>query len=184
MIEKLKTINPYDEIEIDMDTNSVGGLVYENTPLIQKINELVDAINNQQIQLNNHECRLLDLHSRITALDDPTYHEEPEPADNSEKANCQDRMIGCTTLDIPESYKNDQLILATLDYSKKLEKENSDLKDELERTRKALEIAVDTLKEIIDWDNCVALQSNDFVGIANKALEQITALEQKDKQCQ
>ena len=51
---------------------------------------------------------------------------------------------------------------------------------ELIHTRKALEIAVDALKEIIDWDNCVALQSNDFVGIANKALEQITALEQKD----
>ena len=45
MIEKLKTINPYDETEIDMDTNSVAGLVYENTPLIQKINELVDAVN-------------------------------------------------------------------------------------------------------------------------------------------
>lgn len=45
MIEKLKTINPYDETEIDMDTNSVAGLVYENTPLVQKINELVDAVN-------------------------------------------------------------------------------------------------------------------------------------------
>ena len=77
MIEKLKTINPYDETEIDMDIGSVGNLVYENTPLIQKLNELVDAVNNQQIQLNNHECRLLDLHSRITALEDPTYHEEP-----------------------------------------------------------------------------------------------------------
>ena len=77
MTEKLKTINPYDEPEIDMDIGSVGNLVYENTPLIQKLNELVDAVNNQQIQLNNHECRLLDLHSRITALEDPTYHEEP-----------------------------------------------------------------------------------------------------------
>lgn len=43
---------------------------------IKKINELIDVVNNQQIQLNNHECRLLDLHNRITALDDPTYHEE------------------------------------------------------------------------------------------------------------
>ena len=51
---------------------------------------------------------------------------------------------------------------------------------ELDRTRKALDVAIDALKEIIDWDNCVALQLNDFVGIANKALEQITALEQKD----
>lgn len=76
-----------------------GRDIYENTALA-KINELVDAINNQQIQLNNHECRLLDLHSRITALDDPTYHEEPDE-------NVQERMIGCTTLDIPESYKAD-----------------------------------------------------------------------------
>ena len=45
MIEKLKTINPYDETEINMDANSVGGLVYENTPLIQKLNELVDSVN-------------------------------------------------------------------------------------------------------------------------------------------
>ena len=45
MIEKLKTINPFDETEIDMDVNSVAGLVYENTPLVQKINELVDAVN-------------------------------------------------------------------------------------------------------------------------------------------
>lgn len=44
MITKLKTINPYDETEIDMDVGSVN-LVYENTPLIQKINELVDAVN-------------------------------------------------------------------------------------------------------------------------------------------
>jgi hypothetical protein len=54
------------------------------------VNQLVDAVNNQQIQLNNHECRLLDLHSRITALDDPTYHEEP--ADPYAE---QRRWIGC-----------------------------------------------------------------------------------------
>lgn len=52
--------------------------------------------------------------------------------------------------------------------------------DELERTRNALDIAVDALKEMIDWDKCVAMQSNDFVGMAEKALEQITTLEQKD----
>lgn len=68
MIEKLN-IDP---------TQSVA----TNHCIINKINELVDTVNKQQIQLNNHECRLLDLHSRITALDDPTYHEaEPEPAD-------------------------------------------------------------------------------------------------------
>ena len=47
---------------------------------MDKINEVINAVNNQQIQLNNHECRLLDLHNRITALDDPTCHEaEPTP---------------------------------------------------------------------------------------------------------
>jgi len=34
-----------------------------------KINELVDAVNNQQIQLNNHECRLLDLQNQINEHD-------------------------------------------------------------------------------------------------------------------
>ena len=45
---------------------------------LEKLNNLVDAVNKQQIQLNNHECRLLDLHSRVTALDDPTYHEDED----------------------------------------------------------------------------------------------------------
>lgn len=59
MIEKLKTINPYDETEINMDVNSVAGLVYENTPLVQKINELVDAVNELQAtisKMKNVEC--------------------------------------------------------------------------------------------------------------------------------
>lgn len=66
----------------------IGGTTFR-----EKINELVDTVNNQQIQLNNHECRLLDLHSRITALEDPTYHEaEPEPADPYAE---QRKHIGC-----------------------------------------------------------------------------------------
>ena len=52
MIERLKTIDPYDETEIDMDVNSVAGLVYENTPLIQKINELVDVVNELQATIS------------------------------------------------------------------------------------------------------------------------------------
>lgn len=36
---------------------------------IKKINEIVDAVNNQQIQLNNHKCRLLDLQNQITEHD-------------------------------------------------------------------------------------------------------------------
>lgn len=149
MIEKLKTINPYDETEIDMDTDSVAGLVYENTLLIQKINELIDAV-------NKHEDIIRQIGEWGSSKGECLWCENLTEAnlyDNSEKANCQgnvqDHMIGCTTLGIPKSYKNDQLTLATLDYSKKLEKENSDLKDELDRTRKELEIALDALTDFI-----------------------------------
>lgn len=100
--------------------------------LQHKINELVDAVNELQKQYNN-VCVWVGEQKLKT------------PAEN-----VQDRMIGCTTLDIPESYKNDQLTLATLDYSKKLEKENSDLKDELERTRKENEDKQAVLNCVVD----------------------------------
>lgn len=53
-----------------------------------------------------------------------------------------------------------------------LQKENSDLKDEVEYTRKALDVAKEGLKRI-DW--C----ATDY-GAAQDALDKITALEQKD----
>lgn len=66
-----------------------------------------------------------------------------------------------------------------------LSKENTELKDELERTRKALEIAVDALGYYASensWDETDRWMFVDkgFEG-AKDALEQITALEQKDK---
>lgn len=68
-----------------------------------------------------------------------------------------------------------------------LSKENTELKDELERTRKALDVAVDALKHYCtDSDNwsCVIDFTGDYNNtpseFADKALEQITALEQKD----
>lgn len=55
----------------------------------------------------------------------------------------------------------------------------------LELTRKALEIAVDALKMIGSGDiiehSVVGHEDDNKIFIANKALEQITALEQKDK---
>jgi hypothetical protein len=66
MIERLKAIDPYDETEIDMDVNSVAGLVYENTPLIQKVNELIDAVNVLQAQV-----AILEEHAHPTATTEP-----------------------------------------------------------------------------------------------------------------
>lgn len=65
-----------------------------------------------------------------------------------------------------------------------LSKENSDLKDELERTRKALDVAVDALKELkpqkAKGGGYWAVKSTDAIKLINTALKQITALEQKD----
>lgn len=105
----------------------IGGTTFR-----EKINELVDAVNVLQAQV-----AILEEHAHPTATTKPAE-------------NVQDRMIGCTTLDIPKSYKNDQLTLATLDYSKKLEKENSDLKDELDRTRKENEDKQAVLNCVVD----------------------------------
>lgn len=94
MIEKLKTINPYDETEIDMDANSVAGLVYENTPLVQKINELVDAVNELQTKVNK-------LASNINFA-------QPEVKENvQDKFAEQRKWIGklCWFWDIQEEYK-------------------------------------------------------------------------------
>lgn len=55
-----------------------------------------------------------------------------------------------TELDISKSYKNDQLTLATLDYSKKLEKENRYLKDKLEHITDILYESKYALEEIIN----------------------------------
>ena len=59
------------------------------------------------------------------------------------------------------------------------------LQDELERTRKALEIAKDALNEYEDRDSYDC--NGDWCGCehstAHEALEQITALEQKEQQC-
>lgn len=142
MIEKLKTINPYDETEI-------------------KINELVDAVNELQAQV-----AILEEHAHPTAT-------------TKRAENVQDRMIGCTTLDIPKSYKNDQLTLAKLDYSKKLEKENSDLKDELDRTRKENEDKQAVLNCVVDM---LKTLNQKYALIMGKDVikETVRLLEQKD----
>ena len=59
--------------------------------LAEKINEIIDYINQ-----NNHE---------YASIEEVVKARENHIADTSKKV--ADRMIGCVTLDIPESYKTD-----------------------------------------------------------------------------
>lgn len=161
MIEKL-------DLEKRHSFGTVALLEEQNEPsgakLVEsKINELVDAVNGI---LAAQEQYATIYKEDIVPMLTP---ENEEPAEN-----VQDRMIGCTTMDIPESYKTDQLTLATLDYSKKLEKENSELKDELDRTRKALDVTVDELEKMT-W-GCDSSDAEHLL----KEIKEITAPEQKD----
>lgn len=121
-------------------------------PVSNKINELVDAVNELQAQV-----AILEEHAHPTAKTTPAE-------------NVQDRMIGCTTLDIPKSYKNDQLALATLDYSKKLEKENSDLKDEIKRITDILYESKYALEEMLN-PSCISHEQQ----MAQEALDKVNA---------
>lgn len=147
MIEKLKTINPYDETEIDMDTNSVAGLVYENTPLIQKINELVDVVNGilaaqEQYATIYNEDIVPMLTPENKAPTDP-YTEQRKMPSLTEKDAAMERVFN--------------------------------LRQELERTRKALDKAKWWLNEIVENHRCTPIST------AEMALKEITAIEQKDK---
>lgn len=149
------------------------------------VNSLVDVVNELQLakdvmfnridMLNNAIC---DIRNRITTLDDPTYHEaEAAPADNSEKANCQGSVLTMVDNQVTANLPN--IDLGELSF---LSKENTELKDEidrleteLERTRKALDKAKWWLHEIVENHRCTPIST------AEMALEEITALEQKDK---
>ena len=70
-----------------------------------------------------------------------------------------------------------------LDSKIKIEIENKKLKQKLKNTRKALDVAFDALKTVRRYTaiNQFAPKSREAHIVAKKALEQITALEQKDK---
>ena len=159
MIEKLK-----EHDVIDPKTgNVIGTIGCDLREIMDKLNEVIDAA-------NKHEDIIRQIGEWGTSKGECLWCE------NLTAVNLDDRMIGCTTLDIPKSYKNNQLTLATLDYSKKLEKENSDLKDELDRTHKALDRAKWWLHEIVESHRCTPIST------AEMALKEITALEQKEQQ--
>lgn len=71
----------------------IGGTTFR-----EKINELVDAVNELQLAKDV-------MFKRIDILNNAICDIRNHIADTSKKM--ADRMIGCTTLDIPKSYKND-----------------------------------------------------------------------------
>ena len=107
----------------------------------EKINELVDAVNDLCVRVPVVE-------SRVSILEENAHPTaKVEPKENIYTKTCR------------------------------MDKEFAE--EELDRTRKALDVAVNALKEIHlpkQWCPVFAEQE-----IAKKALDQITALEQKDK---
>ena len=111
MIEKLDSKMEYVEISI-LGNKKAECLDFEAArKLNKKINELVDAVNELQLvkdvmfnridMLNNAIC---DIRNRITAFDDPTYH-EPELADPYAE---QRKWIGKLCRFRDKDYKDDQ----------------------------------------------------------------------------
>lgn len=91
MIEKLDTIK---DIENIFDRNGLIISVPNGAITINKINEIIDFINYMMKPI------------QIKMTNDSFTEPVDKFAETSAK-NVQDRMIGCTTLDIPESYKTD-----------------------------------------------------------------------------
>lgn len=147
--------------ERDITTN-------ENQISLQnKINELIDVINTLVQENNIHEKQIDKLQMKL----------EPEKCE-SHAENVLTMVDNQVTADLPN------IDLGELAF---LSKENTELKDEIDRletelelTRKALKIAVDALKGI--KDECY--DTTDVLLCVNKALEQITTtLENQNGNC-
>ena len=66
---------------------------------------------------------------------------------NHKYASLEDRMIGCTTLDIPKKYN------MALTESCHLQEENNNLKDELELLNRKYKVAIHALVQINNFGN-------------------------------
>lgn len=165
MIKKLKTL---EDDEIDMSVGAVNTR-FADTELVRKINELVDAVNELQENQNTYWTDIAELKKELQ-----TRAENVQPDAESRSEN-----VLTKSLRMDKEFAEDECVR---------------LQNELERTRKALAVAVDALKEI-DKTRSVA---NHKIGTQDKtlnsgivfcwatpdeihnALTEITALEQKD----
>ena len=156
-----------------------------DTAIMLKINELVDAVNMLQLAKDAMFYTIRNIQNRIAALDDPTYHKEP--ADNSEKANCQENVPGPIKLYVCADgsvYGNENVAKShAASISNQLPTgatttDRAYLEQELERTREALDVAKRALRELKDIIACPPDISYE-TGVsmyADGALQEITAL--------
>lgn len=153
--------------------------------VINKINALVDAVNKLEtmakntntvleslvVENNIHEKQIDELQMKL----EPQKCETPTEnvLDEIEKAKKDGTVI----------FPNPEDVAAALTKSLRMDKEFAEaeyvrLQNKLERTRKALDVAVDALKNIgASYPRITDIAMQDK---ANKALDKITALEQKD----
>lgn len=99
MIEKLDPIKHTDNL---YDKNGFITNVACGGVVIRKINELIDAVNQMQESQNTYWTDIAEIKKELQ-----TRAENVQTDVESRPVNVQDRMIGCTTLEIPKSYKND-----------------------------------------------------------------------------
>lgn len=129
MIEKLK----WDEQPEDA-AKEVQNLIDQLVDAVNELQPAKDVMFNRIDMLNNAIC---DIRNRITALDDPTYHEEP--AEN----------VLTKSLRMDKEFAEEEM--------ERLQKENSDLKDEVENLTKIIDDLNVSLWDI--WNNTKDLET-------------------------
>lgn len=172
----------------------------------EKINELVDAVNILQPAKDAMFYTIRNIQNRIAALDDPTYHEtEPEPTENVpgpiKLYVCADGSVYGNE-DVAKSHAasiSNQLPAVTTTTDRVY------LEQELDHTRKALDVAKSALKEQQRWLGVIRVSlishlNNEYGtafksydadptvvnvkranDILNTVINEITELEQKDE---
>lgn len=168
---KIKGNDMVEKLDIDYDSPCRLRQEYG-----QKINEIIDDLHELKALYKEYDKSLaatiesINVHER--QIDELQMKLEPH------KCESRPENVLTKTLRMDKEFAEDECVR---------------LQDELGRTRKALDVAVDALKEYADRDNWGmgfapwledgfkdALYTEDGYKTAEKALEQITALEQKD----
>ena len=151
-----------------------------DTAIMLKINELVDAVNMLQLAKDAMFYAIRNMQNRIAALDDPTYHKtEPEPTENMSGPI---KLYVCADGSVYDNEDVAKSSAASIFNQLPAGATTTDrvyLEQELERTRKALDVAKERLKNTI-LDAEILATPEYLASRAKETLDEITALEQKE----